>query len=326
MEVYLGIDVSKKTLDACLIRNDQKNIKAKFNNTPQGHKKLENWLKGYAYSSLHACVEATGIYDLALCEFLYNKGYKISRMNPLIIKRFGQTVMTRSKTDSNDSAIIAQYCSLHKPKQWKPDSEHIKKLKDLVQCLNCLIEDQTRIKCRFEKYTHTSLPSKKIWQDQLKSIKTKRTEVEKKIKKLIDSDSDMKENQTLLESIPGLGKRSSQLLLSQINNIDDYQNARQLAAHIGVTPCHRQSGTSLQGRSSISKMGSSQLRKALYFPAMTAMRHNPILKQFADRLIATGKPMKLVIIATMRKLIHIIYGVLKRKTFFDEKFQIYVDS
>ena len=198
MEVYIGIDVSKKTLDACLSRNDQKHVKSQFNNTPQGYKKLEKWFKGSTHSSLHVCVEATGIYDLGICEFLYKKGYKISRMNPLIIKRFGQTVMTRSKTDSKDSAIIAHYCSLHKPKLWKPDSEQIKNLKDLVHCLDCLIEDQTRIKNRFEKYTQTSLPSKKIWQDQFKSIEKKKIEVEKKIEDLIDLDPDLKKSQTLL--------------------------------------------------------------------------------------------------------------------------------
>ena len=317
MHVYLGIDISKDTFDACLLREGQKTRKSKFNNAPHGFAMLEKWLKSHDSRLPHTCVEATGIYDLALCEYLYSSGYKISRMNPLQIKKFGQAEMLRSKTDSSDSALIAKFCKIMNPRAWKPDPKAVKELRELVRCLDGIIDDQVRVKCRLEKSSKGVLISKKYLLRQLASLKDLMKELEDEIQLIIEKYPQMLADSKLLTSIPGVGQKSINRILAHIRSIDDYEGARELAAHLGITPCHRQSGTSVNGSSPISKMGNAKLRKALYLPTMTAMRHNPVIARFAQRLTHAGKAPKVVILASMRKLIHIIFGVLKFKRPFD---------
>lgn len=115
------------------------------------------------------------------------------------------------------------------------------------------------------------------------------------------------ENQyKLLQTIPGISKTTALAILAELPPIESFQNARQLAAYIGITPKHRQSGTPLKGRSRISKIESNKLRKALYFPAIVAKRHNPVIKIFCDNLKKKGEHTMAIICAAMRKLIHII--------------------
>lgn len=321
MENYLGIDVSKLSLDVCLISKESRPLKRTFPNNQEGFNSLEKWVSKRAPTFLHVCTEATSVYDLGICSFLFKMGYKVSRVNPLVVKRFGQMLMTRSKTDSKDSEIIAQYCQLHQPKLWKPDREEIKELKDLSHCLDSLIEDQARIKCRLEKFSLSScaVSSQKVWKSQLRSIEQHIREVETQIQALLASDEDLKTSQELLASIPGLGSKSICRFLAHIGSIESYENARQLAAHIGVTPSHKQSENSIKGHTPISKIGVAKLRKALFLPAVTAMRFNPVLRKFSERLVKNGKAKKAIVIAVMRKLIHMIYGVLKTQKPFTEK-------
>jgi transposase len=123
-----------------------------------------------------------------------------------------------------------------------------------------------------------------------------------------------------LESIPGIGEATAALLLAELGEISHFQNARQVAAFAGLVPRIRESGSSVRGRARLSKAGSSRLRKSLYFPAITALRFNPLIKALGLRLSAQGKPKMLIIGAAMRKLLHLAYGVLKSKMPFNPNF------
>ena len=132
----------------------------------------------------------------------------------------------------------------------------------------------------------------------------------------IEQYPDLQKKKKLLETIPGIGSATIAQILAFIGNIEDFDNAKQLAAFVGLTPKHRQSGSSLNGRSRLSKVGNGRLRKAFYLPAVVAKQHNPVIKAFCERLQKSGKPTMLIIAAAMRKLVHLIYGVLKsEKTF-----------
>ncbi|AVP87976.1 transposase [Candidatus Phycorickettsia trachydisci] len=120
----------------------------------------------------------------------------------------------------------------------------------------------------------------------------------------------------LLASIPGIGEKTRAKVIAFLN-IDNFTSAKQIAAYVGLNPKHKQSGSSVRGISRISKTGDSDLRKAFYMPAIASMRFNPIIKEFADRLSDAGKHKMVILIAAMRKLVHIIYGVLKSKTCFN---------
>jgi transposase len=142
-------------------------------------------------------------------------------------------------------------------------------------------------------------------------------EVKNKIREHIDANPDLREKSVLLETIPGVGEATISQVLAFIGNIESFKTAKQLAAFVGLNPTQRQSGTSVRGRTRLSKIGNSNLRKSLYMPAISAKKHNPIVKKFCDTLADAGKPKMLIIGAAMRKLVHIIYGVLKSQKPFD---------
>ena len=131
--------------------------------------------------------------------------------------------------------------------------------------------------------------------------------------KLWKKDPNLKEQQALLNSIPGVGEGTIAQVLAFIGDVSRFKNAKQLAAFVGLNPKQRVSGSSIRARTSLSKIGSASLRKAFYMPALSAKRYNPVIHQFCARLTERGKNGKAIICAAMRKLIHIIYGVLKSR-------------
>ena len=133
---------------------------------------------------------------------------------------------------------------------------------------------------------------------------------------ITNKHQDLNDRNTLLASIPGIGEKTIGVILAFLN-VENFNSAKQLAAFVGLNPKPRQSGSSLRGVGRISKTGDANLRKAFYMPALTAMRFNPIIKNFSERLSNTGKSKMVIVIAAMRKLLHIIYGVLKNKTPFN---------
>ena len=142
-------------------------------------------------------------------------------------------------------------------------------------------------------------------------------EIDLAIDSLLSTNENLKKDFDNLQTIPGIGKTTAIALLAEVPDFTNFNDARQLAAYAGLTPRQRTSGTSLKGKSRLSKIGSSTLRKALYFPAIVAKSHNPLMKSFADNLKKKGKNTMVIIGAIMRKLLHIVFGIIKNKTKFD---------
>jgi transposase len=164
-----------------------------------------------------------------------------------------------------------------------------------------------------------SCPSRCVWLTQKERLEAAIKDVQNQLRVIVKTYPDLKNSSDLLQTIPGIGETTAWVLLAEIPTIENFQDARQLSAYAGVTPRHRQSGSSVHGRSRLSKLGSSRLRKAIYFPALVAQRYNPIMSVFANRLIENGKSKMTVLGACMRKLIHIVFGVLKHQKPFEPK-------
>ncbi|WP_265350068.1 transposase [Stenotrophomonas maltophilia] len=146
--------------------------------------------------------------------------------------------------------------------------------------------------------------------DVIRTLEEQIKQVQKAIEDHIDNDPDLRRRHQLLTSIPGVGNTSSAQLLAMLGDLSKYSDVRQVVAHAGLNPAQRQSGN-YEGKCRISRVGDANFRKKLYMPALTGKTHNPTLKSFADRLSAKGKPFKVVMCAVMRKLIHLIWGVLR---------------
>ncbi len=258
----------------------------KFTNNIQGFESLHNWLQQQSVVELHACMEATSIYGEALAEFLYGAGFQVSIVNPARIKGFAKGELLRTKTDSVDAALIARFCAAMKPSLWTPTPLEVKELQALLRRLESLTQMYQQEKNRLETATETVA---KLTKAHLKYIEEQQAEIKKMISDHFDQHPHLKEQRDLLTSIPGIGEQTAALLLAEVGRIEDYKNARQLAAYAGLTPCERSSGTSVKGKTPLSCTGNVRLRKALYMPAVVAMRCNPLLKAMTERLLGRGK-------------------------------------
>ena len=316
----LGIDVSKDTIDVTLIDNEGNKHHATFKNKEKGFKKLIGWLKkhGVEVDDLHICMEATNVYweDLAL--YLHSKGYKVSVVNPARIKGFAGSQLRRNKTDKQDSEVIADFCAAMNPDEWTPPSEDQRKLRALVRHLEGLKKTLTQQKNRLASCKDKDVKSS--LQIVIDALKKEIASVEQQIKDLIKSRIELKKQYDLLTSIKGFGPQTAYKLMAEMYDLGNYESASAAAADAGLNPSHHESGSSVKRRPRLSKIGKASVRTALYLPALTAMRYNPLIQAFVKRLEAKGKHTMVIIAAVMRKLLHIAYGVLKNKKAFDPEY------
>lgn len=311
---FLGIDIAKKTFNVVLLRNDKLRHK-KFENSLEGFKQLDSWLVKQGVIEIHACLEATGSYSEGLALHLHQAGHKVSLVNPARIKAFGQTELRRNKTDRADATLIARFCSMHHPAAWVPPPAEIRELQALVRHLDDLIGTRCQLANRFTDGPKVQSVLESL-QSLIKALDAEIEQTRKKIREHIHRHPGLKEDCDLLETIPGIGAHTATTLLAEIEHLRHYKHARQAVAYAGLSPRLRESGTSGK-RSRLSKTGNSRVRKALFMPAISAKKHNPVLRQFSERLALRGKSKMAIIGAVMRKLIHLAFGVLKTRKPFD---------
>ena len=320
--MFLGIDVSKNTLDAALLQKENQTRKPRhsvFPNTYHGHQQMLDWLSQWSDEPVHACLEATGTWADAVALALHEAGHQVSLVNPALIRAFAQSRLLRTKTDKADSQLIAPFCQMHQPPLWTPPRPEIRALQALVRRLETLIEMHTMEENRMGSGI-TCAEVQTDLEEHLSDLEARIEKTRRQIKDHVDHNPGLKQQTQLLESIPGIGATTAALLLAELGDMSQFSNARQVAAFAGLVPRIRESGTSVRGRAKLSKIGSSRLRKSLYFPAITALRCNPIIRAFGLRLSSQGKSKMLIVGAAMRKLLHLAYGVLKSKRPFDPAF------
>jgi transposase len=309
----LGIDIAKNKFDIAIKMKNKYKHKI-FANETSGFEGLIQWLKDNKINEIHACMEATGIYGNKLATYLHEKNYRVSVVNPAKIKAFSQSVLNRNKTDKADAQIIALYCEKMEPTQWKPEKQSKIKLKELVKHKENLEEQLNKEIVRLSNAEGEQV--KKSIKKIINAIKEEIKVIDGIIKEEIKSDTEMTEQIKYLESIPGIGTKSAVCLLTKLPEITNFKHAKQLEAFVGLNPKQKQSGN-YRGATPISRIGSNEIRKALYFPAMVAIKYNPRLKEFSQRMSEKGKAKKEIICAAMRKLIRIIFGILRTKKMFE---------
>jgi transposase len=314
MAMVGGIDVAKATLAVVVMRDDDRLKQKQVSNTPAGHAELVRWLGRQSPTPIPIGLEATGGYQDAVAFVLHDAGYAVSVLNPAAIAAYGRSQLRRAKTDATDAALIADYMRTQQPVPWTPAPLEIRQLQALVRRLDALLEMRTQEINRLEVAAAIVRPSITATVTYLdEQIAT----IRRQIADHIDQFPSLRRSRDLIVSIPGIGDATAALVLGELGAITRFTSARQLAAFAGLVPHLRQSGTSVRGRGALTRVGVPRLRKALYYPALTAARYNPLLRLFAQRLRAAGKPKMLIIAAVMRKLLHQIYGVLHSGRPFD---------
>ena len=309
--VVLGIDISKKTFDVALHLSDEKWKHKKFSNILKGFCELETWLKKNKVETLHACMEATNVYGDKLAEFLFDAGYDVSVVNPARIKGFAKSELLRTKTDKQDASLIARFCEAMSPSLWQPDPINIREIKAKVKRLDALQAMKQQEVNRLDVSDPVICPDIEHHIDEL-SLRIKM--LKKDVDDQINQDPDLKSQKELLLTVPGVGETTAVSCIVHFSQVHRFSSAKKLASFCGVAPREIQSGTSVRGRGAMSKIGSASIRKSLFFPAMVALRYNPTIMAMKQRLEKSGKKKMVIIGAAMRKLVHIIYGVLTTRT------------
>ncbi|WP_279116682.1 IS110 family transposase [Acidithiobacillus thiooxidans] len=316
--LFVGIDVAKAKFDVALLTPEGKYRSKALPNNPVGYQQFVDWLNQHEAREAHLCMEATGAYGRNLARFLAQQQLLVSVVNPAQIHAFGKTELTRAKTDKADARLIARYCRMHRPAAWVPPADEIVVLQALVQRLDDLLALQTMENNRLES---AEGPARKSVEAVLEFIDQQIQMVRLQIEIHIDNHPGLKKQQELLSSIPGIGDNTATTLLAFLSPLDRCHSVKQVVAYAGLNPSIRQSGQ-WAGKTPIAKAGNALLRKALYLPAVTAKRYNPVISVFCDRLLLNGKRPMQVVVAAMRKLLHLAFGVLKSGKPFDPEFGI----
>lgn len=305
--MVLGTFVSKASFDAVLLL-DEKPFRKAFNNDLNGFKELQRWLHKAVATRVHVCMEATGTYGDDLAEFLHEGGHAVSMVNPARIHSYAKSRLSRNKTDKGDAQLIALFCRNEKPQLWHPPAPEVKELQALVRRPESLVQMRVQEINRSKAHAHPAVRAS--LEQMLCSLDEQIKTLRRAVREHTRAHLVLLRQFELLMSIVGIGDKTAYKLLAGID-VANFNDAKARAAFLGLTPKHHLSGTSIRSRPRLSKTGNASLRKALYFPAITSLNVCPSMQAFGARLGAKGKPNMVVIGAVMRKLVHIVYGVLK---------------
>lgn len=314
----LGIDLAKDKFDAVLLHHGRSHHRT-FSNRPAGFDQLQTWLARHGSPQVHACLEATGTYGDALALFLHDAGHTVSLVNPAQVKAYGESELSRNKTDQSDAGLVARFCQSQQPRAWTPPPPEVRELQALVRRLESLQEMRQQEAHRLASGVRAEAVRTSL-QETLAFLDAEIHKLEQQIRDHVERHPGLKAQRDLLASIQGIGAKTATTLLAEYVDLSRYASARALVAFAGLNPQRHESGRSVHGKPRLSKKGSARVRKALYWPAIVAMTHNPVVRAFAERLRARGKPNLVIIGAAMRKLLHLVYGVLRSGQPFDPNY------
>jgi transposase len=296
---YVGIDVSKLNFDVAIeLAGTYRS--SKLPNTLEGFSQL----LGLLDSNSHVVMEASGPYYVRLASYLHEQGFIVSVVNPLVIRRFCQMRLSRAKTDKKDAKMIAEYGKVEHPQAWTPSEGYLQELRQLQAASDLLDKSRTSLLRQQEAFDQLPIQSKdasKAIQKAIRMLEKELTGIESKMQQLItEHHGDLYKR---LQSIPGLGKKTSLLLIVLSGGFTRFSKSRQLSSYIGLCPRIYESGTSVKGRGRITKMGMSRVRAMLYLCTWSAKRCNKACKELYERLVAKGKSKRLALIAVANKLL-----------------------
>ncbi len=319
---YIGVDVSKNTLDVCLldekVTDAQKHIQV-MNNTA-GVKELLKWLHKtdeYVMSEAIFCMEHTGMYNYHALTYLTQQHANIWLESSVQIKKSGG--IQRGKNDKADAFRIAQYAmrNVRQAKLWQPSREVVDQLRHLSTLRDNLVETKKKLETPVKEFKQfgnqkTAKLLEKSIAHSLKAINNDIDRIEKQIQHTIDNDDELKKLFKLITSVVGVGFVSAVNLIVHTNEFKLFKNVRQLACYCGVAPFEYTSGISIRGKTRVSHMANKKLKTNLHMGSLTAVKLDPDLKAYYERKVAEGKNKMSVLNAVRNKLLQRIFAVVSR--------------
>jgi transposase len=318
-EPILGVDIAKRKFDVALVTNGKLKHKV-FTNNQEGFEALLAWLQKQNVGHVHVCLEASSTYGDELAAYMHDAGHTVSIVNPARIKGFAQSELMRTKNDKVDAGLIARFCLAMHPKPWTPVPPEMRQLQSLVRRIDTLINMRTQEMNRID-VSHESIRAS--LRNHIVYLDKEIGSLRKQIATQITDDPNLTMKRDLLKSIPGIGEATISAILAELHMFEGCDKVEKVVAFIGLAPRQFISGSSIKGKPRLSKVGHARLRKALYMPALVSIQCNPIIQTFYHRLKGKGKNGKVVVCAIMRKLVHLIFGILKSGKPFDPNYAQY---
>jgi len=309
----IGIDISKETFDVAYEKKG-KFINKKYNYNDESILTFISLI-----GDAHCIMESTGTYHCRLAHALYANNISVSVVNPLSVKRFIQSMMSRTKTDKSDAIKLIEYAKAMNPKLWTPDPVYYTEVQQLLNIQEQLIKERTSISNQLEAINMSVNKSKlglKLLDKMLLEIAKKLDSIDMELDRLIKENND--KNIDNLQTIPGIGKKTAIALIAYTKGMENFDNYRQVSSYFGLCPRIYQSGTSIKGKGGICKMGMGHIRKLLYMCACSAIRYNKSCRELYERLLLKGKAKKLALIAVANKLLKQAFAIIKSKKKYDE--------
>lgn len=308
-----GIDISKAVFDV-------------YNETT-GHFQLVNESKGFndllkkLPKGALVVMEATGYYHYRLAQFLHKNKVLVSVVNPLSVKRFIQMKLAKVKTDKSDAKSICEYGTLNEVPLYTALTEVQSECLQLFRLLDSYVKKSTATKNKLHGEAALGIPSKTVFSSlkrDLNHLNKELSILEKRLLELVKQDQ--QGQLTLLQTIPGIGLKTALFLIVVTDGFKKFETASQLCSYVGITPTIRESGSSVRGRSRISKVGNKKLRNLVFLAAFSAYKYNKACKALFDRIVAKGKSKKLALIAVANKLLKQAFAIAKSGLPYDKNF------
>jgi transposase len=331
LRVSIGIDISSEKFDVCLstVTTDGEvkvGVGAEFPNTSTGFRKFSRWVDKVNKEKklpLFFLMEATGAYHEELAYYLHRRGCSVIIVLPSKSKKYMQSLPIKSKTDKVDARNLARFALERKHDLWEPPLEIFRKLRDLTREREVQVKLRTEAKNRLEaantSYDKDKGTLKRIEKD-IKHHESQIAAIEAAIKKLIDSDPDIREKVKNVTTIKGVSLVTAATVIAETDGFRNFENHKQLVSYAGMDVVFNSSGKH-EGKSRISKKGNSHIRSGMYMPALSIIRYNSLLGGLYCRLVEKGKNGKLALIAVARKALILIYTLWKKNCPFDPNYQ-----
>ena len=311
-EIY-GIDISKQVFDVY--------------SEGSGHLQLANDEKGFRKLLKHlpehslVVMEATGYYHYRLAQYLHGKGVAVSVVNPLSVKRFIQMKLAKVKTDRSDARAICEYAQVNQVPMYSALTDVQAECLQLFRLLDSYLKMRTQTKNKLHGEEALGIPIKAVHRSLKRNLDHLDTELKGLESRLLELvRRDQQHQLTLLKGIPGMGVKTALFLIVITDGFSKFDSASQLCSYVGITPTIRQSGSSVRGKSRISKMGNRKLRNLLFLCAFSACKHNRACREIYERIVAKGKSKKLALIAVANKLLKQAFAIAKSGLPYDENF------
>lgn len=308
-----GVDISKDVFDVMNSKGDY----YQFPNDLTGFKKFT---KNLTKQTL-VVMEATGYYHYCLAQYLYEQGYLVSVVNPLSVKRFIQMKLSKIKTDKSDAKAICEYGQFNEVPLYTAKDKSQAECLQLIRLIDIYLKQSTALKNKLHGEKTLGIPSKVVYHSLNRSLKSVKKEISLLEDRLTAIVKDHQQKQlTLLKTIPGMGTKTAIMLIVMTDGFNKFENSKQLCSYAGITPTIRHSGSSVRGKSRISKMGNQKMRNLLFLCSFSACKYNKGCRDLYQRIVLKGKSKKLALIAVSNKLLKQAFAIAKSGLPYDDNF------